>query len=418
MLDEIVIHFVAGDGGGGGVSFRRERYAPRGGPDGGDGGDGGSIVLLADPGVLVLDDLRHRKTIRATPGGPGRTNKSHGKNGADIVVKVPVGTLVKRPGKGGEEALADLVRPWMKVVVAEGGQGGKGNARFKNSIHRSPRLAERGLPGDQIELKLELKLLAEVGLVGLPNAGKSSLLRAISAATPKVGAYPFTTLEPSLGVVEMGYDSMVAADIPGLIEGAHEGLGLGIAFLRHIERTVVLVHVVDMSADDPQRDIDIIRQEMAAFGHGLIDKPWVLVLNKIDLPGAPERAAALGRDMRGTGVEAYAISAATGEGTEGLVDGLFERVRKIRLERPADEEVILRPKPVETFRVNKIEGVFVVTGEHAKRVMQKLGIDSDEARIEVDRRLRRMGVIKALDRAGARAGDRVRIGDVELEWPL
>jgi GTP-binding protein len=416
MLDEIAISFVAGAGGDGFVSFRRERYVASGGPDGGDGGDGGEIVLIADPGVLVLDDLRRRKTIRANPGAPGRPSKSHGKDGADVVVKVPVGTLVHRTDGG--EPLADLVRPWMRVVVAQGGQGGKGNARFKNSIRRSPHLAERGLPGEQITLRLELRLLAEVGLVGLPNAGKSSLLRAISQARPKVGAYPFTTLEPNLGVVETGYDSMVVADIPGLIEGAHEGAGLGIAFLRHIERTVVLVHVVDVSGEDPMRDIDVVREEMAAFGHGLTDKPWMLALNKIDVPGARERAAELVHELRARRIEGYAISAATGEGTDEVVEGLFDRVRKIRADRPAAEEVILRPRPVETFSVKKADGVFAVGGERPKQVLQKLGLDSDEARIEADRRLRRMGVVKALERAGVRSGDRVRIGEAEFEWPL
>lgn len=416
MLDEISITFVAGDGGGGFVSFRRERYVPRGGPDGGDGGDGGDVVLLADPGVLVLDDLRRRKTIQASPGVAGRPSKSHGKNGADVVVKVPVGTVVHRTD--GAEPLADLVRPWVRVVVAQGGQGGKGNARFKNSIRRSPHLVERGLPGEQVTLKLELRLLAEVGLVGLPNAGKSSLLRAISQARPKVGAYPFTTLEPNLGVVETDYDSMVVADIPGLIEGAHEGAGLGTAFLRHIQRTVMLVHVVDVSSGQPMGDIDVVREEMEAFGHGLVEKPWILALNKIDLPGARERAADLSRELRSKRLEAYAISAATGEGTEQLVEGLFDRVRKIRAERPVQDDVVLRPRPVETFTVKKSAGVFAVIGERPKQVLQKLGIDSDEARIEVDRRLRRMGVIKALERAGVRAGDVVRFGEMELEWPL
>ena len=416
MLDEISICFVAGDGGDGFISFRRERYVPRGGPDGGDGGDGGDVVLLADPGVLVLDDLRRRKTIRANQGAAGRPSKSHGKNGADIVVMVPVGTLVRRTDGG--EPLADLVRPWMRVVVAQGGQGGKGNARFKNSIRRSPHLAERGLPGEQVELKLELRLLAEVGLVGLPNAGKSSLLRAISKARPKVGAYPFTTLEPNLGVVETGYDSMVVADIPGLIEGAHEGAGLGTAFLRHIERTVVLVHVIDASREQLMGDIDVVREEMEAFGHGLMDKPRILALNKIDLPGARERAVDVSRELRSKRLEAYAISAATGEGAEQLVEGLLDRVRKIRAERPVQDDIVLRPRPVETFTVKKAGAVFAVIGERPKQVLQKLGIDSDEARIEVDRRLRRMGVIKALERAGVRSGDLVRFGEVELEWPL
>jgi len=374
------------------------------------------VVLLADPGVLVLDELQRRKTVRAPSGQPGRSAKSHGKNGQDVIVNVPVGTIVHGAESG--DVLADLVRPWMRVVVAKGGQGGRGNAKFSNSIRRTPRLAERGLPGEQMTLRLELRLLAEVGLVGLPNAGKSSLLRAISEARPKVGAYPFTTLEPTLGVVETGYDSMVVADIPGLIEGAHEGLGLGISFLRHIERTALLVHVVDVSGERSEGDIDIVREEMAAFGHGLVEKPWLAALNKIDLPDAPERAKSIAADLRRRRVEAHAISAATGEGTDELVAALFERVRRLRAARPAEEEAVLRPRPPETFQVRAIDGGYVVVGERPKQVLQKLGIDSEEARIEVDRRLRRIGVVKALERAGVRSGDRVRIGDVDLEWPL
>ncbi len=416
MLDEISIRATAGDGGNGHVSFRRERYVPRGGPDGGDGGDGGDVVLLADPGLVVLNDLRPRKVIRAEAGEHGRTSKSHGKNGADAVVKVPVGTLVLRSDS--DEPLADLVRPWMRIVVAEGGQGGKGNARFSNSVRRSPRIAERGLPGEQVGLRLELRMLAEVGLVGLPNAGKSSLLRAISQARPKIGAYPFTTLEPNLGVVETSYDAMVVADIPGLIEGAHEGAGLGIAFLRHIERTVVLVHVVDASGGDPLAEITTVRREMEAFGHGLVDKPWILAFNKTDLPGVREKAAELSREMRRKAVEAHPISAATGDGTDDLTQALFDRVRKIRADRPPEEEVVFRPKPIETFMVKKAGGAFTVIGTRPAQVLQKLGTETDEVRIEVERRLRRMGVIKALERAGVKAGDRVRFGETELEWPL
>ena len=340
MLDEISINVIAGAGGNGAVSFRRERYVPRGGPDGGDGGDGGDIILTADPGVLVLDHLRRRKVVRALPGESGRGGRKHGKDGEDVIVEVPVGTSVHRMDNG--EAIVELVRPWMKVVVAKGGQGGKGNARFSTSIRRAPRFAERGLPGEQVSLRLELRLLAEVGLVGLPNAGKSSLLRAISEARPKVGAYPFTTLEPSLGVVETGYDSTVVADIPGLIEGAHGGAGLGIAFLRHIERTVLLVHVVDASGDQPGKDVEVVREEMAAFGHGLVEKPWIVALNKIDLPGVRERAGEEVTRLRRERVEAHAISAATGEGTEALVTALFERVRELRAQRPVEEEEIGR----------------------------------------------------------------------------
>jgi GTP-binding protein len=374
------------------------------------------VILEANPGVLVLDELRRHKTVRAAAGESGRVTKSHGKNGKDVTIRVPVGTAVHGVESG--EVLADLVRPWMRVVVAKGGQGGRGNAKFANSVRRAPHIAERGLPGEQIRLRLELRLLAEIGLVGLPNAGKSSLLRAISEARPKVGAYPFTTLEPSLGVVETGYDAVVVADIPGLIEGAHEGAGLGIAFLRHIERTVVLVHVVDASGERPRGDIDIARGEMAAFGHGLVEKPWLVALNKIDLPGVREQAEEIAAQLRRDRIEAYAISATTGEGTDRLVSALFERVGKIRALRPAEEEVILRPRPPERFEVKPIDGGYEVLGARPKQVMQKLGVDSDEARIEVDRRLRRIGVVKALERAGVRSGDRVKIGETELEWPL
>jgi GTP-binding protein len=415
MLDELSLRCIAGHGGNGAVSFRREKYVPRGGPDGGDGGDGGDVVLVGDPGMLVLDELRGKKITRAADGGAGRSNKAHGRNGEDVIVKVPVGTAIYC----GDAQLADLIRPGMRAIVAKGGQGGRGNSRFATSVRRAPRIAERGLPGEDVSLRLELRLLAEAGLVGLPNAGKSSLLRAMSEARPKVGAYPFTTLEPNLGVVTTGYESVVVADIPGLIEGAHEGAGLGIAFLRHIERTVLLVHVVDVSAEDPKRDIRIIREEMEAFGHGLVDKPWLLALNKIDLPGAEERAIELGRDFKREGIEAFALSALNGEGTGALVDGILEQVLKIRKEQPAAEAVVLRPRPIEALDVRKRgDGVFMVGGQRAAQVIQKLGLDSDEARLEVDRRLRRMGVAKALERAGARPGDRVRIGDVEVEWPL
>ncbi len=416
MLDELSITVIAGAGGNGAVSFRRERYVPRGGPDGGDGGDGGDIVLVAHPGMLVLDELQRRKTVRAPAGEGGRPGKKHGKDGEDVTVKVPVGTIVWPADS--REVLADLTRPWMRVVVAEGGVGGKGNARFATSVRRGPRFAERGLPGEQVTLRLELRLLAEVGLVGLPNAGKSSLLRAVSQARPKVGAYPFTTLEPSLGVVETGYDSLVAADIPGLIEGAHEGAGLGTSFLRHIERTVLLVHVVDASTEEPGNDIGVVREEMAAFGHGLVEKPWIVALNKIDLPGVRERADELAAQLRRERVEAYPICAVTGEGTEALVAALFERVRELRARRPAEEEVVLRPRPRPQFVVKPADGGYVVIGAGPAQVLQKLGTEQGEVRVEVERRLRRMGVIKALARAGVHAGDRVRIGEADLEWPI
>jgi GTP-binding protein len=240
----------------------------------------------------------------------------------------------------------------------------------------------------------------------------------MSEARPKVGSYPFTTLEPSLGVVETGYDSMVVADIPGLSEGAHTGAGLGIAFLRHIERTAVLTHVVDITSEDAQTAIDVVRGEMEAFGHGLIDKPWLLALNKIDLLARPEEAAERVREMRTNGVEVYAVSALSGEGVADLIGGLFEQVRQARSTRSEAEEVVLRPRAAASFSVERQDDVFVVIGERPLQVFQKLGIDTEEARLEAERRLRRMGVTKALDRAGARPGARVRFGDFEVDWPL
>jgi GTP-binding protein len=335
------------------------------------------------------------------------------------VIQVPVGTIVRRAGVSDG---VDLSTPGMHVVVARGGEGGKGNARMATSTRRAPRIAERGLAGESVRVRLELRLLAEAGLVGLPNAGKSSLLRAISSARPKVGAYPFTTLEPHLGVVERGYESLAVADIPGLIEGAHEGAGLGVGFLQHIRRTRVLVHVIDTTSEEPLSDLNVVREELRAFGHGLVQKPWLVAVNKVDLPGGRERAAALGAALSEMRVEAHAVSALTGEGVEELLDALFACVRKER-EREAAvvenaPEAVLRVAPARRYLVQAVDGMFVVSGEAPERAVAKLGVDSEEAKAELSRRLARMGVAAALRRAKAKAGDKVRIGEAVLEWPL
>jgi len=399
------------------MSFRREKYVPRGGPDGGDGGDGGNVVVVTDQAEATLDPLAQRKTVRAKSGGAGRGAKKHGERGEDAVLRVPVGTAI---WSSNGNQIADLRAPGMSVVVAKGGLGGKGNARMARPERRAPRIAERGLEGERGRIRLELRLLAEAGLAGLPNAGKSSLLRAVSSARPKVGSYPFTTLEPYLGVVERGYERIVMADIPGLIEGAHEGAGLGVKFLRHVERTLVLVHVVDASAVDARADLEVVRGELEAFGRGLSEKRWLVALNKIDLPGAHERAEEEIRRLRAEGVAAYGVSALTGAGVDSLVEKLFEVVgeERARLAAETAPAPVLRPQPTQRVRVEREGDVLVVRGESPERAVAQLGVDPGEARVELARRLQRMGVHGALKRAGVKAGDRVRIGEAVLEWPV
>lgn len=420
MLDELEITVIAGDGGNGGLSFRREKYVPRGGPDGGDGGRGGDVVLEADNQVRLLDRLARRKTVRAGNGQNGGPARKHGKDGESVALHVPVGTIVYRASSA--EAVADLTVHGQRIVVAKGESGGKGNARMATSTRRTPRIVERGLPGEREVIRLELRLLADVGLAGLPNAGKSSLLRTVSAARPKVGAYPFTTLEPSIGVVEQGYETIIVADIPGLIEGAHEGAGLGTKFLRHIGRTAVLLHVVDASAPDVWHDIETIRGELEAYGEGLGVKPWLVALNKTDLPEVRERLPQLRRDLKKRGIETFAVSALTGDGTPELVSALFQAVQKQREEEATRsqgaEQTVLRPRPLAPVAVRRVEGGFRVLGDQPREAAIRLGNASEEATFELERRLQRMGVVRALRRAGAADGDRVVIGEVELEWPL
>ena len=417
MLDELVLSLSAGDGGDGAVGFHRERYVPRGGPDGGDGGKGGDIVIEATRNVLVLDRLQRRRNVLGEAGGNGGPNKRHGRNGADIVLQVPVGTIV-----WGDDSvqLADLWRDGARAVVVLGGSGGKGNARLATATRRTPRIAERGLPGETRKVRLELRLLAEAGLVGLPNAGKSSFLRAVSQARPRVGAYPFTTLEPYLGIAEIGWETLVIADIPGLIEGAHGGAGLGDTFLQHIQRTRVIVHVVDSAAPEPLQDIETVRRELTAFGQGVDEKDWLVALNKIDLSEAAEKSGRLVAELKKLGVDAYPISALTGAGMDELLKVVFERVKAVREgeERAPAEPQILQPIADQAIDVVKIRAGFRVRGKRPEETILRFGVESEEARAAIARRLRRQGVERALRRAGITDGDRVRIGKEELQWPL
>jgi GTPase len=341
FVDEVEIHVAAGHGGRGALAFRREKYVPRGGPSGGDGGHGGSVYLVANANLNTLLNYRFQKEFSAGRGAHGEGSNRTGKNGADIELEVPVGTSVyERQGDGEHVLVLDLVTAGERALVARGGLGGQGNAAFVSSTNRAPRKTQPGLPGEEKDLRLQLKLLADVGLVGFPNAGKSTMISRISAARPKIADYPFTTLTPNLGVVGLSdHRSFVVADVPGLIEGAHEGHGLGHRFLSHLERTKVLVHLVDMSSAtgrDPVEDFDVITRELALFpgrdasGERLAEKPVIVAANKIDALDEPDRLARLERHLQERGLPLYAVSSATGEGIDRLVEAMWSALGHVR----------------------------------------------------------------------------------------
>lgn len=416
MIDRVRIRVVGGAGGNGCVSFRREKYVPRGGPDGGDGGNGGSVVLVSDGSVRTLKEMGRKRVYRAERGQHGQGSRKHGRRGEDAVLRVPVGTQVQDVGSG--EPVADLDEVGKTLVVARGGLGGRGNTWFARAVYRAPRIAQRGQPGGERELELDLKLLADVGLVGMPNAGKSTLLRAISAARPRVADYPFTTLEAALGVVELGYDRFVVADIPGLIEGAHAGVGLGLDFLRHVERTRVLVHLADGARPDPLADMDAVDRELAEYGGGLEARQQIVAVNKVDVAEVRGRVPELRELLERRGIDASFISAAQGEGVDDLVRRMAEVLAASREERPAVEVPKLRPRPLgRGFSVRREDSAFRVEGERVVAFVEMMPVEVEEGRQEMWWRLGRWGVSGALRRAGAAPGDRVRLGKVELEWP-
>ena len=431
MIDQVEIEVAAGKGGDGVVSFRREKFVPHGGPDGGDGGRGGSVGLVADRTVTGLGAYRDGRVRAAPLGQPGSSSQRRGASGEDLWLPVPVGCVVwdldsedeHDAAHGAEERqpFVDLTENGAQAIVARGGRGGWGNKRFATATRRTPRFAQRGMAGERRRLRLELKLLADVGLVGLPNAGKSTLLGAWSAAHPKVAAYPFTTLEPELGVVELGYDSFVAADMPGLIEGASQGVGLGHEFLRHIERTRVLVHVLDMTRDDPLADRELIDRELAEFGHGLAGKPQLLALNKIDDPDARAHVELLEEQLEAQETPWLAISAAALEGTRQLAERAFQLLREQLLREGAEEAVppLVEPREVrrERFHVERgADGGVVVRGRTPEWLAATFDLEDDEAREELLDRLRRLGLARALSREGVTPGTTIHVGDVALVW--
>ncbi|MFQ5613219.1 MAG: GTPase ObgE [Anaerolineae bacterium] len=415
FFDEVKIFVKAGDGGNGLVAFRREKYVPHGGPSGGHGGRGGHVILQTDPQYNTLVHFKKRSHFKAGRGGHGGSKNMTGADGDDLIVPVPPGTTVREAGTG--QLLADLVEAGQRVIVARGGRGGRGNTAFKSSTNQAPRIAERGLPGEERWITLELKLIADVGIIGVPNAGKSTLLAAVSAARPKIADYPFTTLQPNLGVVIVDDRDFVLADIPGLIEGAHQGAGLGHQFLRHVERTRLLIHLLDGAAPDPLADFDQIKAELAHFSRSLAGKPQLLVLNKLDLPDAAGHWPQVQARADELGLPAHRISAATSQGVQALMRAVVARLAELPETTLLDEEapVFTLDDPT-AFTIERLPGGWRVHGRDVERLALQTYWEYDQAVQRVHRILEKMGVIDALRQAGARPGDTVFLGQVELEW--
>ncbi|AEX40079.1 GTPase ObgE [Corynebacterium pseudotuberculosis] len=439
FVDRVVLHLEAGDGGNGCASVHREKFKPLGGPDGGNGGHGGDIVLEVSNQVHTLLDLHYRPNLKAKRGANGAGDHRNGARGNDLVLEVPAGTVVLAQNG---ETLADLTSPGMKFVAAKGGFGGLGNAALASAARKAPGFALKGEPGEAHDVVLELKSMADVGLVGFPSAGKSSLISVLSAAKPKIGDYPFTTLQPNLGVVEVGHDTFTIADVPGLIPGASEGKGLGLDFLRHIERTAVLAHVVDAATMEPGRDpisdIEALETELAAYqsaldedtGLGdLRDRPRIVILNKVDIPDALELAEFLKEDIEAKfGWPVFIISAVARKGLDPLRYKLLEIVQEDRRKRPKqkrEERIVVRPQAVDSRKKKKdfeiiedpdVENGYVVLGEKPERWIIQTDFENDEAVGYLADRLARMGVEEELFKKGARPGCTVSIGEVSFEW--
>ncbi|MEU4635178.1 GTPase ObgE [Micromonospora chalcea] len=421
FVDRVVLHMQAGDGGHGCVSIHREKFKPFGGPDGGNGGHGGSVSLVVDAQVTTLLDFHFRPHLKAENGKGGAGSNRDGANGRDLVIKVPNGTVVQSLDG---EVLADMVGVGTTFEAARGGRGGRGNASLANARRKAPGFAELGEPGDRLDVVLELKSVADVGLVGFPSAGKSSLISVISAAKPKIADYPFTTLVPNLGVVRVDNHTFTVADVPGLIPGAASGKGLGLEFLRHVERCAVLVHVVDTATLEPGRDpladIDAIESELSQYG-GLADRPRLVALNKVDVPDGKDLADIVRPDLEARGLRVFDVSTATREGLRELTYAMAELVEQGRQAAPPAEptRIVIRPKAVDDagFTIEaEPDGSYTVRGSRPERWVKQTNFDNDEAVGYLADRLARLGVEEKLAKAGAQAGDLVRIGEREFDW--
>ena len=420
FVDRVILHATAGDGGNGCSSVHREKFKPLGGPDGGDGGRGGDVVLEVDPEVTTLIDFHFHPHQKATSGKPGAGDWRNGAAGADIVLHVPEGTVVKSTDG---EILADLMGHGTRYVLAKGGRAGLGNSSLATPKRKAPGFAEFGEPGIACDVTLELKTVADVGLVGFPSAGKSSLIAVLSAARPKIADYPFTTLVPNLGVVTVGDVIFTVADVPGLIPGASAGKGLGLEFLRHIERTKILVHVLDCATIEPDRDpvsdLEAIEAELSAYG-GLEDRPRLVVLNKVDVPDGRELAEMVKASIEGLGLRVLLVSAATREGVPEVKYALADMVSAARAAEPGPDSIriVLRPRAVDEapFEIVMDDEVFVVMGGKPERWIRQTNFDNDEAVGYLADRLAKIGVEAKLLAMGAQPGASVRIGDWEFDW--
>lgn len=422
FFDRAQILVRAGTGGDGMATFRREKFVPRGGPDGGDGGRGGSVYIVADRHLNTLLRFQNDRKFFAPSGSNGGSARKHGRDGDDVFIRVPPGTVV-RAEIDGEVYEIDLPRPGMKVLAARGGKGGLGNVHFTTSTHQAPRIAELGEPGQEVTLDLELKLLADVGLVGFPNAGKSTLITTMSAARPKIADYPFTTLQPNLGVAEVGDFTFVVADIPGIIEGAHRGIGLGFDFLRHIERTGMIIHVVDAAGTDyrdPVEDYHTILNELREYAPEIAERPRVVALNKADLPAAQENIERLRAAIELPDSEIFTISAATRVGTDALTNHVAAMLSQMpRRASEESEEVFEWPLPPVTdrmFNVERVQGGYRVVGKRIERLVSMTNFAQPESLMRIQRVLEASGISKALLIAGVEDGDTVFIEKAELVW--
>jgi GTP-binding protein len=415
-FDEATITVKGGDGGNGMSHFRREKYVPRGGPDGGDGGKGGDVICVANRHLNTLIQFSRQHHFAAENGKRGGTNNKTGAGGDDRQIEVPIGTIIRDSATG--DALADLTKQGQSIIVARGGRGGRGNQNFATSSNQAPQLAFKGEPGQERTLALELKLIADVGIVGVPNAGKSTLLAAISNATPKIAPYPFTTLEPNLGVVVFDDRDLVVADIPGLVEGAHRGVGLGHSFLRHIQRTRLLIHLLDGGGENPLADFSQINSELALFDEHLAQKPQIVVLNKMDLPEAQAGWEGVKRELEARGYEVFSISAATHLRTRELMGRVLQRLSELPPPEPVVETPVYKlDEDPNAFQVRRDpDGTFHVSGERIERAAKMTYWEIDESAARFQRILEALGISKALEDEGIQPGDTVYIGEYELEW--
>ena len=422
MFSDVAKIFIkAGDGGNGAVTFHREKYVAAGGPDGGDGGRGGNVVFVADKGVNTLIDFRYKKKYAAENGGNGKDANRNGKNGADLEIKVPVGTIVRDTKS--DRVICDLKVQGQSMVIARGGSGGWGNVHFATATRQTPKFAKSGMPGDEREVTLELKLIADVGLLGFPNVGKSTFLSMVSDARPKIANYHFTTLEPNLGVVNMGEGGgFVIADIPGIIEGAHEGIGLGHEFLRHVERTRILLHLVDVSGIEgrnPIEDFDTINNELKMYSEKLAEKPQIVLANKADIPQYEDNFEAFREELEARGYKVFKLSAATRQGVREVLNYTLEFLSNLPEEDDDEYDVFdldeLRQQE-EEMRVEIEDGVYVVTGSRVRKIVGSTNFDDYESMQYFQRALIKCGAIKMLKKAGVQEGDTVHIYGVEFDF--